>query len=184
MKKILLIASVLIVSGIAFSAGLSDSADLKVNARIVKPLSVTTEPLDFGLIPIGAYGEVDDMDPAKTGKVIVTGSPNSTVKIEISDLSGYPSTYFGGITLLNTVGNSSDVNNRLTAQLSFNETSEDSDHGFRDRLHKNGSSIKLSTEGKRSVYVGGYTQVVPNTQNGGAYVGTMTIKATYEPFGN
>lgn len=182
MKKLLLLAGILAISGAALGVG-SDSAQLNVKARIVKPLTVETEALDFGIIAIGSSGYVDDMDAAKSGKVKVTGSPNSTVKLDITDMSGL-STKFGEVTLINSVGSKSDKNNQLIAQLSFNETSENESHGFKDRLTPLNHSVSLNDKGERSIYVGGSTVTVPETQNGGSYTGAMLVTATYEPFGD
>lgn len=182
MKKLLLLASILAISGVAMAATGDGSGTLDVKARIVKPLTVETEALDFGIIAIGSSGYVDDMDATKSGKVKVTGSPNSTIKLDIADISGL-SKNFGEVTLINSTGDKNDENNQLVAYLSFNETSENDAHGFKDRLTSNNTSISLNNKGERSVYVGGYTKTIPETQNGGSYTGTMLVTATYEPFG-
>ena len=53
MKKLLLLSSILAISTTIFGTGMSSSDDLKVTAQIIKPLSITTKEVNFGIITVG-----------------------------------------------------------------------------------------------------------------------------------
>lgn len=107
MKKLLLLAGILAVSGVAFSEPSTKTKveeELKVTAEVVKGLTLTTTPLDFGLVPQGGknLGEVTPGTIALTGeqgrKVLLSFIDTVEGNTEIEDsrvhLAGPNPSYF------------------------------------------------------------------------------------------
>jgi len=175
MKKLLLLAGILAISGVAFSAGVE--AELEVKAQIVKPLTLTTEPVDFGILVAG-QGRVSTRDGiGKNGKILLSGGAKENVLLKVE---GFDAGGVGGSDVYLT--NINDPNSKLVATLA----SEDIGNG-----NGNNSSIHLSKlfntpfslgeEGSLEFPVYGIlAKGVPVNATPGQYTGTVKITADYE----
>ena len=173
MKKLLLLASILAISGITFSA----EADLQVKAQIIKPLTITTEPADFGILVAGSSSPISTLDGnGKNGKILLSGGAKENILLKVEGLdakgglSGNDAVY-----LTNTI----DPNSKLIASLHSDDNvthhnlialSEMFNHPF--ALNENGSL-------EFPVY-GFLEQGVPADATPGLYTGTVKIKAEYD----
>ena len=176
MKKLLLLAGILAISGAAFSAGVE--AELEVKAQIVKPLTLTTEPVDFGILVAGQTGLISTRDGiGKNGKILLSGGAKENVLLKVE---GFDAVGTGGSNIYLT--NVNDTNSKLVATLG----STDGGNG-----HGNNSSVNLSKlfntpfslgeDGSLEFPVYGILQKgVPADATPGQYTGTVKITADYE----
>lgn len=171
MKKLLLLAGVLVVSGTVLGAGMSDSADLNVKAQIIKPLKVTTAPVDFGILTQGQTNATEE----KAGEIRIEGEKGKVVSIELENLVA--PNYLGhncGVTLVNTNDESSTLNAILY--------STDEGRNGKGRLPI-GSVFKdnFAIEENNSLVfpVTGNIQTVPENAASGTYNGTITVNVRY-----
>lgn len=182
MKKLLLLASILAMSGVAMAAATDGTgkADLNVKARIVKPLSIETKALDFGIIAAGSdyvrvYGE---NDPG-AGRIKIDGTPSSKITLGFEDEKN-PGSKFGDVVLYNENNN---PNDKLVASLIITNTGNPAASSWDERNNAD-TSLVLGKDGKHELYVGGKILNVSPDQAAGLYSGNMTVTATYEPFEN
>lgn len=172
MKKLLLLAGILAVSGISFSA----ESDLQVKAQIIKPLTVNTEPVDFGILVAG-QGYVTTRDVGKSGKILLSGGAKENVQLKVE---GFDAEGVGGSNVYLT--NSNDPNSKLVATLA----SEDKGNGngsnpsvYLSQLFNTPFSLDENGSLEFPVY-GILVQGVPANATPGQYVGTVKIKAEYD----
>ena len=85
MKKLLLLSSILAISTTIFGTGMSSSDDLKVTAQIIKPLSITTKEVNFGIITVGQQN-ISTEGTSGYGEITVTGEPYSNVRFQLDGL--------------------------------------------------------------------------------------------------
>lgn len=163
MKKLLLLASILAMSGVAMAAandGKLASDELKVKAQIIQPLKITTSPIDFGILTIGQK----NIYASTEGSIKVEGDPTQNVTFSVEGLESSP---VGFVKLMNGT-------NSLLAGLIFSD-------------HSSGW-VGLNTIGDLSYPltsglnfpVTGYISEVPENTATGDYVGTVKITATYD----
>ena len=85
MKKLLLIAGILVLSTSLMGASAKDAKEgtVKVKAKVVQPLKIETTAVDFGILVPGEnkYSET-------SGKIFVNGTPNELINLELKDKSG------------------------------------------------------------------------------------------------
>lgn len=171
MKKLLLLAGILAISGAALGAGMSDSADLNVKAQIIKPLKVTTAPVDFGILTQGQTNASEE----KAGEIRIEGEKGKVVSIELENLVA--PVYFGynsGVTLVNT----NNENSTLNAIL-FSKDGDRNGEGILPigSVFKDNFAIK---ENNSLVFpVTGKIQTVPEDAASGTYNGTITVNVRY-----
>lgn len=87
MKKLLLLAGLLVVAGSAFARkeiSTSDEGTVDVYARVLHNLSIETKPLDFGVIGIGDDVTVPYNDK-NAGEFVINAAKNSKIKLTIKD---------------------------------------------------------------------------------------------------
>ncbi len=78
-----MLASILAISGITFSA----EADLQVKAQIIKPLTITTEPVDFGILVAGSSSPISTLDGnGKNGKILLSGGAKENILLKVEGL--------------------------------------------------------------------------------------------------
>lgn len=175
MKKLLLLASILAMSGVAMAAandGKSASDDLEVKAQIIKPLKITTSPVDFGIITAGQTM----VSNVENGKIEINGENDGSVNLSVTGLDTIDPIYgVTGVTLNNTTNPSS--KSTLIAAL----MSEDEEKGTKGVNLANmfNRSFSLDGNGELIFPVTGIIYNVPSDTDSGNYVGSVKITATY-----
>lgn len=171
MKKLLLLAGILAISGVTFSAGMSDSADLNVKAQIIKPLKVTTTPVDFGILTQGQENATEE----KAGEIRIEGEKGKVVSIELENLVA--PNVFGhnsGVTLVNTNNKDSTLNAILYSIDKYRNGEARIAIGtvFKDNfaIEENNSLVFPVT---------GIIKTVPEKAAPGTYNGTITVNVRY-----
>lgn len=172
MKKLLLLAGILAISGVAFSAGVE--AELEVKAQIVKPLTLTTEPVDFGILVAG-QGRVSTRDGiGKNGKILLSGGAKENVLLKVEGFNeGIGAGKGAGVYLTNI----NDTNSKLIATLA----SSDEHHPSLNLEKIFNTPYSLDEKGSLEFPVYGILQDgVPTNATPGQYTGTIKVTADYE----
>lgn len=171
MKKLLLLASILAVSGVTLGAGMSDSADLNVKAQIIKPLKVSTTPVDFGILTQGQTNASEE----KAGEIKIEGEKGKVVFIKLENL--VEPSFLGhnsGVTLVNTNDESSTLNAIL---YSIDEGRNGEGRLPIGSVFKDNFAIE---ENNFLVFpVTGMITSVPEDASSGTYNGTITVNVRY-----
>lgn len=169
MKKLLLLASILAMSGVAFAAA-SDEEDLKVQATIIKPLKVTTADVNFGIVAAGQKNVVT-IGTSGDGAIEVTGEAEKNVKFSVDGLGsteGVGSTLY----LENESGST------LLAGLLAKNPDDDGDYSGLDFFFN--KSYQLLDSGSKKFIVSGIIYDVPEDATPGLYTGSVKVKAEYD----
>ncbi|MEG9320249.1 DUF4402 domain-containing protein [Fusobacterium varium] len=165
MKKLLLLSSILAISTTIFGAGMSSSDDLKVTAQIIKPLSITTKEVNFGIITVGQKN-ISTEGTSGDGKIEVNGEANSNVRFQLDGLSS------------SIILKTNDSANTLSANLKgVNSSSSESSTNLAelfDRQHA------LNENGSIAFIIHGTIPDVPEGTASGLYTGTVKITAKYD----
>lgn len=163
MKKLLL-AGLLLVSGIAFSASVATEAEgeLQIRAEVVRGLSISTSPLDFGLVPQGGK----NIGEATTGSITLQGQGGRKVLLTFKDM-------ISGLDVKNSLvhlaGPKDEKAYWLAASLKINNT-DLSDF----------KNVILDNDKAQSFKVTGTIGEVAGDAETGKYNGAVKIAATYE----
>ncbi|MCF2674030.1 DUF4402 domain-containing protein [Fusobacterium varium] len=166
MKKLLLLSSILAISTTIFGTGMSSSDDLKVTAQIIKPLSITTKEVNFGIITVGQK-EISTEGTSGDGKIEVKGEANSNVRFQLDGLSS------------SIILKTNDSANTLSANLKGVNSSSSSESSTNlaelfDRQHA------LNENGSIAFIIHGTIPDVPESTASGLYTGTVKITAEYD----
>ena len=166
MKKLLLLSSILAISTTIFGAGMSSSDDLKVTAQIIKPLSITTKEVNFGIITVGQKN-ISTEGTSGDGKIEVNGEANSNVRFQLDGLSS------------SIILKTNDSANTLSANLKGVNSSSSSESSTNlaelfDRQHA------LNENGSIAFIIHGTIPDVPEGTASGLYTGTVKITAEYD----
>ena len=166
MKKLLLLSSILAISTTIFGTGMSSSDDLKVTAQIIKPLSITTKEVNFGIITVGQKN-ISTEGTSGDGKIEVNGEANSNVRFQLDGLSS------------SIILKTNDSANTLSANLTGVNSSSSSDSSTNlaelfDRQHA------LNENGSIAFIIHGTIPDVPEGTASGLYTGTVKITAEYD----
>ncbi|AVQ31095.1 DUF4402 domain-containing protein [Fusobacterium varium] len=166
MKKLLLLSSILAISTTIFGAGMSSSDDLKVTAQIIKPLSITTKEVNFGIITVGQKN-ISTEGTSGDGKIEVNGEANSNVRFQLDGLSS------------SIILKTNDSANTLSANLKGVNSSSSSESSTNlaelfDRQHA------LNENGSIAFIIHGTIPDVPEGTASGLYTGTVKITAKYD----
>lgn len=170
MKKLLLLSSILAISTTIFGTGMSSSDDLKVTAQIIKPLSITTKEVNFGIITVGQKN-ISTEGTSGDGEITVTGEPYSNVRFQLDGLHN------AGKTSSSIILKTNDSANTLSANLTgVNSSSESSTNlaNLFDRQHA------LNENGSIAFIIHGTIPDVPEGTASGLYTGTVKITAEYD----
>lgn len=170
MKKLLLLSSILAISTTIFGTGLSSSDDLKVTAQIIKPLSITTKEVNFGIITVGQKN-ISTEGTSGDGEITVTGEPYSNVRFQLDGLHN------AGKRSSSIILKTNDSTNTLSANLKgVNSSSESSTNlaELFDRQHA------LNENGSIAFIIHGTIPDVPEGTASGLYTGTVKITAEYD----
>ena len=168
MKKILLVTSLLVVSGVAFSA-VGAEADLKVRAEVISPLSITTSPVDFGVLTKGEKNIVSfGRSGAKNGIIDIKGEAARNVKLTLGD------TVSNSYVILSNgiVGSTS----TLTAGLRV----DDKRGGLIEIGNYFATPFTLDVNGSKKLDVVGTIDEVPLNADTGIYISTVKLTAAYD----
>ncbi|WP_462425521.1 DUF4402 domain-containing protein [Fusobacterium varium] len=165
MKKLLLLSSILAISTTIFGTGMSSSDDLKVTAQIIKPLSITTKEVNFGIITVGQKN-ISTEGTSGDGKIEVNGEANSNVRFQLDGLNS------------SIILKTNDSANTLSANLKgVNSSSSESSTNLAelfDRQHA------LNENGSIAFIIHGTIPDVPEGTASGLYTGTVKITAEYD----
>ena len=166
MKKLLLLSSILAISTTIFGTGMSSSDDLKVTAQIIKPLSITTKEVNFGIITVGQKN-ISTEGTSGDGKIEVKGEANSNVRFQLDGLSS------------SIILKTNDSANTLSANLKGVNSSSSSESSTNlaelfDRQHA------LNENGSIAFIIHGTIPDVPEGTASGLYTGTVKITAEYD----
>ena len=166
MKKLLLLSSILAISTTIFGAGMSSSDYLKVTAQIIKPLSITTKEVNFGIITVGQKN-ISTEGTSGDGKIEVNGEANSNVRFQLDGLSS------------SIILKTNDSANTLSANLKGVNSSSSSESSTNlaelfDRQHA------LNENGSIAFIIHGTIYDVPEGTASGLYTGTVKITAKYD----
>ncbi|RGJ23585.1 hypothetical protein DXD66_13820 [Fusobacterium varium] len=166
MKKLLLLSSILAISTTIFGTGMSSSDDLKVTAQIIKPLSITTKEVNFGIITVGQKN-ISTEGTSGDGKIEVNGEANSNVRFQLDGLSS------------SIILKTNDSANTLSANLTGVNSSSSSESSTNlaelfDRQHA------LNENGSIAFIIHGTIPDVPEGTASGLYTGTVKITAEYD----
>lgn len=165
MKKLLILTGILALSITAFAAKTTNYTGeavekLEVKAKVIKPLTVTTTPLDFGTVVQGQNAQ------AENGKISIDGEPSNTVKIQLStdgsNYSDYTTTSYN-VDLKTGNGGTNEV---MTANLTVGNSASPE------------GTVALDTNGKHELNVSGNVATAEN-QVTGDYKGYLHVKAKY-----
>lgn len=171
MKKLLLLSSILAISTTIFGTGMSSSDDLKVTAQIIKPLSITTKEVNFGIITVGQKN-ISTEGTSGDGEITVTGEPYSNVRFQLDGLHN------AGKTSSSIILKTNDSTNTLSANLKgVNSSSSESSTNLAnlfDRQHA------LNENGSIAFIIHGTIPDVPEGTASGLYTGTVKITAEYD----
>lgn len=171
MKKLLLLSSILAISTTIFGTEMSSSDDLKVTAQIIKPLSITTKEVNFGIITVGQQN-ISTEGTSGDGEITVTGEPYSNVRFQLDGLHN------AGKTSSSIILKTNDSANTLSANLKgVNSSSSESSTNLAnlfDRQHA------LNENGSIAFIIHGTIPDVPEGTASGLYTGTVKITAEYD----
>ena len=171
MKKLLLLSSILAISTTIFGTGMSSSDDLKVTAQIIKPLSITTKEVNFGIITVGQKN-ISTEGTSGDGEITVTGEPYSNVRFQLDGLHN------AGKRSSSIILKTNDSVNTLSANLTgVNSSSSESSTNLAnlfDRQHA------LNENGSIAFIIHGTIPDVPESTASGLYTGTVKITAEYD----
>lgn len=172
MKKLLLLSSILAISTTIFGTGMSSSDDLKVTAQIIKPLSITTKEVNFGIITVGQQN-ISTEGTSGYGEITVTGEPYSNVRFQLDGLHN------AGKRSSSIILKTNDSTNTLSANLTGVNSSSSSESSTNlanlfDRQHA------LNENGSIAFIIHGTIPDVPEGTASGLYTGTVKITAEYD----
>ncbi|MEQ3308362.1 DUF4402 domain-containing protein [Fusobacterium varium] len=165
-----MLSSILAISTTIFGTGMSSSDDLKVTAQIIKPLSITTKEVNFGIITVGQKN-ISTEGTSGDGEITVTGEPYSNVRFQLDGLHN------AGKTSSSIILKTNDSANTLSANLTgVNSSSESSTNlaNLFDRQHA------LNENGSIAFIIHGTIPDVPEGTASGLYTGTVKITAEYD----
>lgn len=169
MKKLLLIAGILVLSTSLMGASAKDAKEgtVKVKAKVVEPLVLSTGDVDFGILVPGETKEV------KTeGSVSIKGTSNEQIKLEIKVDGGNYQSYVSGSKEYDVVlktGNGA-ANEIMTSKLRLE--SKDVTGIVSD------GKMNLDSEGNLNFVVRG-TVKAGSEQSSGEYEGVIHVRAMY-----
>ena len=171
MKKLLLLSSILAISTTIFGTGMSSSDDLKVTAQIIKPLSITTKEVNFGIITVGQK-EISTEGTSGDGKIEVKGEANSNVRFQLDGL------HYAGKRSSSIILKTNDSANTLSANLTgVNSSSSESSTNLAELFDKQHA---LNENGSIAFIIHGTIYDVPEGTASGLYTGTVKITAEYD----
>lgn len=183
MKKLLLLAGLLVVAGSAFAAEdvkTTVSDDVKIYAQVLTDLTIKTKPLDFGVLGLDDNHKVEYSDQTNAGEFTISGAKNTNISLVIEDVNDSSHKFTNGeITakLVRENGNKSTGNDILTPQISIFE--ENGKKIMDDFVFQTGNDGQLHKPAEKVFKVAGEikTRIGQNTGN---YEGAIKVTAKYD----
>lgn len=185
MKKLLLLVSILAVSGITFAATTSSdtTGTVDVRAEVVTQLEIVdTTPVDFGRIAAGQENKPEE----KSGSFTIVGSSGKNIKITVRDENKSGSQYIdpsNGIDVvlyqdgsLTTITNKQMISKLFLYNNSAKVGNSPLTFGSKANYYPNGNNAQPKT--KLPLDVKG-TLTAGINQDIGNYQGILGIKAVY-----
>lgn len=172
MKKLLLLAGILAISGVAFSA----DANLQVKAQIIKPLTISTEPVDFGILVAGQdYADTREGN-GKNGKISLSGGAKENISLKVEGFDAEGVGKGAGIYLTNI----NNPDSKLIATLASDDTIHGHNYGV-NLAKMFDQPFPLDENGSLEFPVYGILgNGVPDNAAPGQYTGTIKVTADYE----
>lgn len=169
MKKLLLIAGILVLSTSLMGASAKDTKEgtVKVKAKVVEPLVLSTGDVDFGILVPG-----ETKDVKTEGSVSIKGTSNEQIKFEIKVDGGDYQSYVSGSKEYDVVlktGNGA-ANEIMTSKLRLE--SKDVTGIVSD------GKMNLDSKGNLNFVVKG-TVKAGSEQSSGEYEGVIHVRAMY-----
>ena len=182
MKKLLLLAGLLVVASSAFAADIKTEAsgEVEIFAQVLTDLNIKTEPLNFGILGLSDNKTVN---PSQTeaGKFIIKGASNTNISLTIEDTIDAENKFKNGqiIAKLLREGGSDGAayNDRLVPIIKIYDNGKqlsDSDLSFNIAATGNLHEIK-----SKEFRVAGDIETRPE-QNTGSYKGAIKVTAKYD----
>ena len=167
MKKLLLIAGILVLSTSLMGASAKDTKEgtVKVKAKVVEPLVLSTGDVDFGMLVSGETKEETE------GSVSIKGTPNEQIKFEVKVDGGDYQSYVSGSNKYDVVlktGNGT-ANEIMTSKLRLES---------KDVTEASDGKINLGSKGNLIFKVKGEV-TAGSEQSAGEYEGVIHVRAMY-----
>ena len=168
MKKLLLIAGILVLSTSLMGASAKDTKEgtVKVKAKVVEPLVLSTGDVDFGMLVSGETKEEET-----EGSVSIKGTPNEQIKFEVKVDCGDYQSYVSGSNKYDVVlktGNGT-ANEIMTSKLRLES---------KDVTEASDGKINLGSKGNLIFKVKGEV-TAGSEQSAGEYEGVIHVRAMY-----
>lgn len=168
MKKLLLIAGILALSTSLMGASAKDTKEgtVKVKAKVVEPLVLSTGDVDFGMLVSGETKEEET-----EGSVSIKGTPNEQIKFEVKVDGGDYQSYVSGSNKYDVVlktGNGT-ANEIMTSKLRLES---------KDVTEASDGKINLGSKGNLIFKVKGEV-TAGSEQSAGEYEGVIHVRAMY-----
>ncbi|WP_289102119.1 hypothetical protein [uncultured Fusobacterium sp.] len=178
MKKLLLLAGLLVVTGSAFAADIKTEAsgNVDIYAQVLTNLEIDSKPLNFGVLGINDSKTIGANDGG-TGSFTITGATNTNISLTIEDTNAAEHKFENGQIIAKLVreGGVNSKNDFLEPQIyvydngtkitntTFNIASKNRLHVAQSKEFKVAGDIKTKAE-----------------QNTGNYKGAIKVTAKYD----
>ena len=179
MKKLLLLAGLLVVASSVFAADIKTEAsgNVDIYAQVLTDLQIDSEPLNFGVLGISDKKSVESTDQG-VGKFTVTGATNTNITLTIADTGDTKSTFNNGEVVAKLVrdgGGSTTGNDILTPKIYV----YDNGTKISNTTFNIASKSQLHLAQSKEFKVGGDIETKAG-QNTGNYKGAIKVTAKYD----
>lgn len=179
MKKLLLLAGLLVVTGSAFAADIKTEAsgNVDIYAQVLTNLEIDSKPLNFGVLGINDSKTIEANDGG-AGSFTITGATNTNITLTIADTGDTSKTFVNGEVIAKLVregGNSATGNDILTPKIYVYDNGDKITNTTFNIASKNRLHVAQSKEFK----VAGDIETRPE-QNTGNYKGAIKVTAKYD----
>lgn len=178
MKKLLLLAGLLVVASSAFAADIKTEAsgNVDIYAQVLTNLEIEAEPLNFGVLGMSDKKSVESTDQG-VGKFTVTGATNTNITLTIADANNPGTTFANGevIAKLTRENGGNSKNDFLEPKIYVYDNGE----RIYDTTFNIASKSQLHLAQSKEFKVGGDIETRPE-QNTGSYKGAIKVTAKYD----
>ena len=178
MKKLLLLAGLLVVTGSAFAADIKTEAsgNVDIYAQVLTNLEIDSKPLNFGVLGINDSKTIGANDGG-AGSFTITGATNTNITLTIADTGDTSKTFVNGEVIAKLVreGGVNSKNDFLEPQIYVYDNGTKITNTTFNIASKNRLHVAQSKEFK----VAGDIETRPE-QNTGNYKGTIKVTAKYD----
>ncbi|WP_462425520.1 hypothetical protein [Fusobacterium varium] len=181
MKKLLLLAGLLVVTGSAFAADIKTEAsgNVDIYAQVLTDLNIKTEPLNFGVLGLSDKKTINS-NQNEAGKFTITGASNTNISLTIEDTNAAEHKFENGQIIAKLLRDGVSItgaahNDRLVPVIKIYDNNK--------QLTSNTFSIaatgKLHEIKSKEFKVAGDIETRPE-QNTGNYKGAIKVTAKYD----